>query len=82
MFYKGDAKRRRLNKIGLFVSTAYLALGLFLKHVAYQKIAEQLDAQGISYSTISLRPAPLNTILWNSQYRYQRKLFDWRLFIF
>lgn len=67
MFYHRSSKRRRqINSIGLILSTSYLFLGLMLKFVAYQNIEEQLQAQGIEYTDISTRPAPLNTILWNA----------------
>ena len=67
MFYKRDSKKRRqINRVGLILSTSYLFLGLILKFVAYQNIEQELKDQGIEYTDISTRPAPLNTVLWNA----------------
>jgi len=67
LFYKRKSKRRRqINRFGLMYSTGYLLLTLILKFAAHQKIEKALKEQGIAYSAISTRPAPLNTILWNA----------------
>jgi inner membrane protein len=59
-------KRAQYNMLGLGLSTSYLALSLVLKAVAYYNIKGNLDAQGIDYEEIDIRPAPLNTILWSA----------------
>jgi len=59
-------KRRRYNQWGLFVSTTYLLITLFLKGFAYKKIAEGLTSQGIVYREMDIRPAPFNTVLWTA----------------
>ena len=61
-----SAKRRRYNRLGLVVSTSYLALTMILKTVAYRSFTNSLDAQGIGYSNIAIRPSPLNTVLWTA----------------
>jgi inner membrane protein len=67
LFCKRESKRRRqFNHFGLVFSTSYLLLTLVLKYVAYQKIEYKLMEQGIQYTTMSTRPAPMNTILWNA----------------
>ncbi|MCF8714265.1 metal-dependent hydrolase [Joostella atrarenae] len=67
MFQKRTTKKRRFyNKMGLIISTSYLALSLLLKWVSYAKFKEALAEQNISYSEIDTRPSPLNTILWNT----------------
>ncbi|WP_417443892.1 metal-dependent hydrolase [Joostella sp.] len=67
MFQKRTTKKRRFyNKMGLIISTSYLALSLLLKWVSYAKFKEALAEQNISYSEIDTRPSPLNTILWNA----------------
>lgn len=67
MFQKRDSpKRARYNRLGLLISSGYLGLTLVLKGVAYQKISENLETQGIAYQKMSVRPAPLNTILWSA----------------
>ncbi|TYA71947.1 metal-dependent hydrolase [Seonamhaeicola marinus] len=67
LFCKRNSKlRRRLNTIGLTLSTSYLLVALVLKFVAHKKIENELRDQGIAYTAISTRPAPLNTVLWNA----------------
>ena len=58
--------RKRINNWGLYLSTGYLLLTLVIKFFAHQQFASDLDKQGITYTQISSRPAPLNTILWNA----------------
>ena len=58
--------RRRYNMWGLTISSLYLGLSLVLKGVAYKKITNSLDAQGISYLEIDIRPSPFNTVLWSA----------------
>ncbi len=60
------AKRARLNKIGLMVSSTYLALTFILKWAAFTQFKEALERQQIAYTQIDTRPAPLNTILWSA----------------
>ncbi|MEM8506582.1 MAG: metal-dependent hydrolase [Bacteroidota bacterium] len=67
LFYKrGSKTRRRLNRLGLVVSTGYLLLTLVIKVVVNQRFERALQRQEISYRAISTRPSPMNTILWNA----------------
>lgn len=59
-------KRRRLNTLGLVVSSGYLLLTLVLKGLAYKVFVDSLEAQGITYEQISTRPTPFNTVLWTA----------------
>ncbi|GMN05038.1 metal-dependent hydrolase [Croceitalea sp. MTPC5] len=61
---KGSKKRKRFNKLGLLLSTLYLAIGLLLKGFAYQEFVTALEEQGIAYREIDTRPSPFNTMLW------------------
>ena len=63
---RGSLSRKRINNVGLYISTCYLVLTLALKFFAHRQFTQALDDQGISYTHISSRPAPLNTILWNA----------------
>lgn len=63
---KGSLSRKRINNIGIYLSTGYLVVTLFLKWGAHTKIANALKEQDIAYSKISTRPAPMNSILWNA----------------
>lgn len=56
---------RRVNKRGIYLSTGYLLLTLFLKWAVHHKLIKALEKQNVVYTEISTRPSPLNTILWN-----------------
>jgi len=65
MFQKRTShKRRRYTRWGLIMSSSYLVLTLVLKQVATHQFRRALDNQGISYTEISTRPGPFNTMLW------------------
>ncbi len=66
LFFKraNEPLRSKLNKIGLIVSTTYMALTLVFKGVAYHQFESSLERQGIAYTDIETRPSPLNSILW------------------
>ena len=59
-------KRKKYNRLGLTVSTAYLATTLILKGIAYKEFTHALEVQGISYRAIDTRPTPLNSVLWTA----------------
>ena len=63
---RADPKRRRLNNIGLIVSSIYLLMTLGLKGITYLKFTDALKAQDITYTEIETKPAPLQTILWTA----------------
>jgi len=67
LFCKRQSKvRRRLNRVGLLISTLYLLTTFCIKQVAENRFKQALQDQNIVYTQISTRPAPLNTILWNA----------------
>lgn len=67
MFQRRDSPRRaRYNRLGLIISSSYLGITLVLKGFAYHKISEDLEAQGIAYQKMTVRPSPFNTILWSA----------------
>ncbi len=63
---RSSAKRTQFNRMGLIISSTYMVLTLVLKGVAYQTFTTSLDAQGIVYTDVAIRPSPLNTILWTA----------------
>ena len=63
---RGSPKRRRLNNLGLIVSSSYLVLSIILKGITYQKFEAALQEQGFEYLQIENKPAALNTILWTA----------------
>lgn len=62
---RNTLSRKRINNLGIYISTSYLLLTLVIKYVVYQRVLVSLEEQQITYSQISTRPAPMNTILWN-----------------
>lgn len=67
MFQKrASAKRRTYNRLGLIISSAYLALTLVLKGIAYKQFTNNLESQNITYSEMDIRPAPFSTMLWTA----------------
>lgn len=63
---RGTKKRKRLNRLGLIISTSYMVLTLVLKGISYQKFTHALQKQNIEYIEMDTRPAPFNTILWTA----------------
>ncbi|MEP0265060.1 metal-dependent hydrolase [Dokdonia sp.] len=63
---KGSLSRKRINNLGIYLSTGYIILTLFLKWGAHTRITEALEEQNIAYTKMSTRPAPMNSILWNA----------------
>tara|TARA_R100001015_G_C4578639_1_gene135516 strand:+ start:74 stop:793 length:720 start_codon:yes stop_codon:yes gene_type:complete len=59
-----SVKRQKYVHLGLTISTAYLLFTLVLKGIAFQRFENALMEQGIVYSDVNTRPAPLNTVLW------------------
>ncbi|MDR6300566.1 metal-dependent hydrolase [Mesonia maritima] len=61
-----SAKRRKLNNLGLLISSTYLILTLVLKGIAFFQFKNALENQHISYTEIETKPTPFNTILWTA----------------
>lgn len=59
-------KRRKLNRFGLMISSAYLLFSLVMKGITYVKFENALQNQHIKYSKIETRPTPFNTFLWSA----------------
>lgn len=67
MFYPRESLRRKsLNHLGLFLSTAYLLNTVIIKFAVQNIFEKALVDQSIAYSKISTRPSPMNVVLWNA----------------
>ncbi|MCH8330049.1 MAG: metal-dependent hydrolase [Bacteroidetes bacterium] len=64
-FTRTSESRRRLNKAGLILSSAYLAFTLVNKQVINNTFESALKAQGIEYQDYITRPMPFNNLLWS-----------------
>jgi len=63
---RGSQRRRKMNNLGLIISSIYLIISIGLKGITYSKFEETLEKQKISYLQIQTKPAPFNTILWTA----------------
>lgn len=61
---KENRKRRKLNVIGLSVSTFYLLTTLFVKQQANKVFEASFDRQDIPVERYETKPTPMNIILW------------------
>jgi inner membrane protein len=61
---KESAERRKLNKLGLGISTAYLALTVVNKLFVGSVFESALEKKGIAYTSYTTAPLPFNNILW------------------
>jgi inner membrane protein len=68
MVYKNKQTRMRIKwlKIGFYISSLYLLLGVFTKLYVTNKFETVLKQQNIEYSDIIVKPTFSNIILWNA----------------
>ena len=65
-FHRTSRKRKKMNNLGLIISSSYMILTLVSKYVVYQDVKEDLLSRNVDYQNISTRPTPLNSILWTA----------------
>lgn len=70
---KDDPKRQKYNRLGLTVSTSYLALTFLLKGLSFYQFTDALEKQNISYQEVETKPAPMNTILWSANVKREKE---------
>ncbi len=63
---KSVSLRRKYIIKGLYFSSAYLVLSCCIKLYALNQFEKALNAQGISYTEIIVKPTAFNLILWNA----------------
>lgn len=68
---RDDPQRRKLNNLGLYISSGYLLLTLLLKGITFLKFKTALQVQNIAYIEIETKPAPLQSILWTANVETQ-----------
>ncbi|MBZ9787406.1 metal-dependent hydrolase [Psychroflexus sp. CAK57W] len=66
LYQRTSLKRRKLNRLGLFLSSSYLMVSLVMKGITFSKFENALEQQNISYSEIETKPTPFNTLLWSA----------------
>jgi inner membrane protein len=68
---RGSEKRKKINNLGLIISSVYMLFTIGLKAVSYQTFRSSLIEQGIPYKSISNRPTMFNSILWTANVETQ-----------
>lgn len=63
---RGTVKREKLNRMGLYVSSAYMFLTIVFKGVTYFVFKNSLQKNNIEYVEMETKPTPLNSILWTA----------------
>ena len=67
MFYnRTNVKRRKINNLGIIISSVYIIITLGLKWYTYRVFQTSLENQQIAYKEIQTKPTPLNSLLWTS----------------
>jgi inner membrane protein len=61
---RDDPKRRKLNNLGLIISTAYMVITIVFKSIGYHHFVDNLNKKGIKFSEIETNPTPFNSFLW------------------
>lgn len=59
-------KRRKYNRLGLIVSSSYLALSLLFKVIAYFNFVSYYEKNNISTEVMMTKPMPLTTFYWTA----------------
>lgn len=65
--HRSNPRRAFYNKLGLIVSSAYMALTLVFKGVVHTQFAQRLEEEHIEYLELDTQPTPLNSLLWSAQ---------------
>ncbi|MEZ4720493.1 MAG: metal-dependent hydrolase [Flavobacteriales bacterium] len=63
---RDNPKRSRINRLGLIMSTSYMALTIVSKGIGYYHFTKSLDNQGIAYERMMTNATVFNSILWNA----------------
>jgi len=61
-----SARRRKINRLGIILSSSYLAITLILKAYTYQKFTAALDEQEVNYHSVETKPSAFNSVLWTA----------------
>ncbi|WP_010522930.1 metal-dependent hydrolase [Aquimarina agarivorans] len=81
-YERTNPKRKKINHLGLILSTSYLVLTLLFKWYTFNVFEQNLKNQQRSYNSIQTKPTPLNSILWNANVETQNAYLigDYSLF--
>lgn len=63
---RNNPKRKKLNRLGLIISSSYLVLTVGIKLYVNQVFSNSLSNQHIPFTRFETRPTPFNTILWTA----------------
>ncbi len=68
-------RRKKLNRLGLILSSTYLFITLTMKAYTYVKFENALKTQNISYLDLETKPTPFNTLLWSANVKAQDEFY-------
>lgn len=74
-FNRQSSKRQLINRIGLFISSSYLVLGLITKSIAEKRMTASLKSQGVEFHRGFTSPTPFNIILWSGVFEGDSSYF-------
>ncbi|MGO2358135.1 MAG: metal-dependent hydrolase [Mesonia sp.] len=63
---KISVKRRKINWLGIILSSSYLVITLLLKAYTYPKFTQALEDQEVDYTSVQTKPSAFNSILWTA----------------
>jgi len=61
---RDNPKRKKINRLGIVISSTYMVLTLISKAVGYSHFIQSLEKQGIEYTRMTTNPTAFNSILW------------------
>lgn len=63
---RDNPKRQRINRLGLIISSTYMALTLISKAIGYYHFMDSLEKQHIVYNRMMTNPTVFNSVLWTA----------------
>lgn len=63
---RDNPMRRKLNRLGLIISSSYMVFTLLCKGIGYYHFQRTLKNKQIAYSRMITNPTPFNCILWTA----------------
>lgn len=73
---RDSPRGHRINRLGLIVSTAYLAWTLVAKVIVDNRFEDELERQGIAYEKMFTTPGPFNSLLWRAVVRDRNAYYE------
>jgi inner membrane protein len=72
---RDNPKRKKINNIGIIISSSYMVFTLLAKGVGYYHFQQSLQKKNITYTRMITNPTPFNCILWSTLVETQDKYY-------